>query len=134
MSPTKYASGGGSWIAIGQYDPTTVSGTTQYPTSATTGEKPVGLATSSNVVTVGGFTAGVPKDGFFDQKFKNMMGEYQVTARKLEKSLEKTRIDMVKLMRGVSQFPNRRQSGGLANPTKPNYYGCEGGKEYPPDD
>jgi hypothetical protein len=93
------------------------------------------LATSSNVVTVGGGTAGEAGDGFYDQKFKNMMGEYQVTARKLEKSLEKTRIDMVKLMRGVSQLPNRKQSGGLAYPTtRPNYYGAEGGKEYPPDD
>jgi hypothetical protein len=30
-----------------------------------------------------------------------MMGEYQVTAKKLEKSLETTRIEMIKLMRGV---------------------------------
>ncbi len=57
---------------------------------------------------MGGGTTGEAGDGFYDQKFKNMMGEYQVTARKLEKSLEKTRIDMVKLMRGVSQLPNRR--------------------------
>jgi hypothetical protein len=54
-----------------------VSGTTQYPTGPTPVEKQVvGLATTSNVVTVGGGTAGEAGDGFYDQKFKNMMGEY----------------------------------------------------------
>ena len=61
-----------------------------------------------------------------------MMGEYQVTARKLEKSLEKTRIDMIKIMRGVSQLPNRRLSGPTPNPNRKNHSGEP--RELPPDD
>lgn len=39
-----------------------------------------------------------------------MLGHYQVTARRLEKSLEKTRLEMVKLIRGVTNAEMLRRS------------------------
>jgi hypothetical protein len=39
---------------------------------------------------------------YYEEGFKDMMGEYQITAKRLEKSLEKTRQEMVKIMKGVS--------------------------------
>ncbi|TNV85123.1 hypothetical protein FGO68_gene13506 [Halteria grandinella] len=42
----------------------------------------------------------------YEQHVKNIMGEYQVATKKLEKTLEKTRHEMIKVMKGVS--PNKK--------------------------
>lgn len=42
-----------------------------------------------------------------------MLGHYQVTARRLEKSLEKTRHEMVKLIRGVTNAEMLRRNTTL---------------------
>lgn len=38
----------------------------------------------------------------YEESFKNIMGEYQVATKKLEKTLEKTRQEMVKVIKGVT--------------------------------
>ena len=47
---------------------------------------------------------------YYEQSFKNMLGHYQVTSRRLEKSLEKTRHEMVKLIRGVTNAEMLRRN------------------------
>jgi hypothetical protein len=40
-----------------------------------------------------------------DPHFKDILGEYNVATKKLERTLEKTRQDMIRVMKGVSSLP-----------------------------